>query len=410
MVSAPLALHVALRYATSTGSFTSFVARIALAGLLLSVSVLVLVMSIMNGFERELLGRLLGVAPQASLHFREPPDDWAHIEARVDAHPMVLSRARVVRGAGMLGGAQQLSGVNLVGVDPASYPLVSDAANFLEGAPDGLESLEAGAFRAFLGARLAEKLELETGDEALLLLSEALATPFAVLPRSKRIKVIGTVRTGTEIDGYWLWMHHDDASRLLRGTSNSDVLDLKVRDVMRADRVAYELALETGALDDSWKRRFGTFYQAVISARGIMFILLSLLIGVAAFNLVSTLIMVVNGRRPDLAILGTMGATPVRTMHIAAWLGLLIGGFGTLLGLALGHVLSLAAPGFYAWLEASFGLGLMDRYFINYLPSEPDAGAYLSIAGLALALSLLATIYPALRARSLQPAEVLSNE
>jgi len=230
------------------------------------------------------------------------------------------------------------------------------------------------------------------------------------LPRETRIKVLGTVSTGTEIASYWLWMHRDDAARLLRGTSNAAAIDLKVSDVMQADQVAYELALETGALDDSWKRRFGPFYQAVISTRSVMFILLSLLIGVAAFNLVSTLVMVMNSRRPDLAILSTIGASPRRTMHIAAWLGLIIGGFGTCLGLMLGHLFSVLAPVFYAWLEATFSLGLMDRYFINYLPSEPEVGAYARIAGLALALSLLATLYPAIRARALKPADVLANE
>ena len=410
MIRTPLSLLIALRYATSTGSFTSFVARVALAGLILSVSVLVLVMSIMNGFERELIGRLLGVAPHATLHFQSPPDDWAEIESRLDAHPLVVAHARVVRGAGMLSGEDSLSGVTLVGVQPESYAKASDAMRFLEGSDSAFSDLASGSFRAFLGARLAEKLGVGAGDEALLLLSEAVATPFAMLPRQKSIKVLGTVRTGTEIDGYWLWMHRDDAARLLRGTSNAEAIDVRVGDVMRADRIAYELALATGALDDSWKRRFGPFYQAVISTRGVMFVLLSLLIGVAAFNLVSTLIMVINGRRPDLAILNTMGATRVRTMYIAAWLGVGVGGFGTLLGLGLGHALSVLAPVFYAWLESGLGLGLMDRYFINYLPSAPEVGAYAQIASLALGLSLLATIYPAMRARSLPIAEVLSNE
>jgi len=410
LLAAPVSFLIAFRYATRAGSFTSFVARIALAGLALSVAVLVLVMSILNGFERELLGRLLGVAPHASVHFSEVREDWSDVQARVRDHPLVTSQARVVRGAGMLSQQHHLAGVTLVGVAPERYAQVSDAPAFVEGDGADFAHLEAGHFRAFLGARLAEKLEIGPGDDALLLLSEALATPFAVLPRKKRIKVLGTVRTGTEIDSYWLWMHRDDAARLLRGTSNAAAIDLKVSDVMQADQVAYELALETGALDDSWKRRFGPFYQAVISTRSVMFILLSLLIGVAAFNLVSTLVMVMNSRRPDLAILSTIGASPRRTMHIAAWLGLIIGGFGTCLGLMLGHLFSVLAPVFYAWLEATFSLGLMDRYFINYLPSEPEVGAYARIAGLALALSLLATLYPAIRARALKPADVLANE
>ncbi|MCY4277356.1 MAG: ABC transporter permease [Gammaproteobacteria bacterium] len=410
LLAAPVSFLIALRYATRSGSFTSFVARVALAGLALSVAVLVLVMSIMNGFERELLGRLLGVAPHASLHFSESEQHWADVQARVRDHPLVASEGRVVRGAGMLSREHHLAGVTLVGISPEHYARISDVPDFVADAGPDFSDLEAGRFRAFLGARLAEKLEAGAGDDALLLLSEALATPFAVVPRKKRIKVLGTVRTGTEIDGYWLWMHRDDAARLLRGASNAQAIDVKLHDVMQADRVAYELALDTGALDDSWKRRFGPFYQAVISTRGVMFILLSLLIGVAAFNLVSTLVMVINSRRPDLAILHTFGASPRRTMHIAAWLGLIVGGVGTCLGLALGSLLSVLAPIFYAWLEASFGLGLMDRYFINYLPSDLEVGAYLQIAGLALSLSLLATIYPAMRARALKPADVLSNE
>lgn len=403
-------LLIAARYATSTGSFTSFVARVALLGLVFSVAVLLLVMSIMNGFERELLGRLLGVAPHASLHLQAPKSDWNHLHAVIDEHAEVTGRAQVVRGAGMLSIGQRFSGVTLVGIDPASYAQVSDAETYLADGAHDFSLLMPGAFRAVLGSRLAEQLEVSTGDHVRLLLSQAVSTPFGVLPRSKRIEVLGTLHSGTELDRYWMWLHRQDAGVLLRGTPNTESIDLRVTDPMRADAIAGELALVTGMLDDSWKRRFGPLYQAVISTKGVMFILLSLLIGVAAFNLISTLVMVVNQRQPDLAILSTMGASGADRMSVAAWLGVLIGGFGTLLGLGLGHLLSLSAPGFYEWLESSLHLGLMDRYFISYLPTDPQVSEILRIGIVTMLLSVLATVYPALRALKMRPAEVLSNE
>lgn len=410
MISLPPSFVIAFRYATSTGSFTSFVAHVALVGLVLSVAVLLLVMSIMHGFERELTGRLLAVAPHASLHFSEPVRDWDAAEASVEDHPMVLSQSGVVRGAGILSSEQSLAGVSLVGVDPGSYGEVSSVYQHIQGSAASFDQLGSGSFGAFLGARLAEKLRVRPGDHLQLMLSQALATPFGVVPRSKRITVLGTISSGTELDTSWMWLHRNDAAALLRGTPGSHALDLKVSDIMLADLIASELSTNINALADSWKRRFGPLYQGVISTRGVMFILLSLLIGVAAFNLVSALVMVVNQRRPDLAILRTMGASGRSTMSIAAWLGLFIGVFGTLLGLGLGHLLSLLAPGFYQWLDSSLELDLMGRYFISYLPTAPQLDEFVRVGAVTIGLCLVATLYPALRALRLQPAEVLSNE
>lgn len=410
MPSLPPSLLIAARYATSTGSFTSFVARVALFGLVFSVAVLLLVMSIMNGFERELLGRLLAVAPHASLHLREPTKERNKLEEIIGAHAQVTAQAQVVRGAGMLSSRQKFAGVTLVGIEPSSYARVSEAESYLAEVDRDFSALAPGAFGAFLGSRLAETLDVSTGDQVRLMLSQAVSTPFGVVPRSKRIHVLGTLHSGTELDGYWMWLHREDAQILLRGTPSAQAIDLRVVDPMLADAVAYELAIATGCRDDSWKRRFGPLYQAVVSTKGVMFILLSLLIGVAVFNLVSTLVMVINQRQPDLAILSTMGASAANRMSVAAWLGVFIGGFGTLAGLGLGQVLSLLAPGFYDWLESSFQLGLMERYFISYLPTDPQVGELLRIGAVSILLSLVATLYPALRALRLRPAEVLSNE
>ncbi len=407
---APIALVIAVRYALSTGSFTAFVTRVALLGLVFSVAILLLIMAVLNGFERELLGRLLGVAPHASLHFQQAPGDRHSIHELLGAEREVTAWASVVRGAGMLVVGDKLSGVTLVGVNPDTYTRVSAAPTHITPQSRQFASLAPGRFGAFLGASLADSLAVSVGDSVRLMLSETLSTPFGVLPRSRQLEVLGTLETGTELDSYWMWMHHDDATRLLRATPNAQAIDLRVEQPMQADAIAYRLALATGALDDTWKRRFGPLYQAVISTRGVMFVLLSLLVGVAAFNLVSTLVIVVNQRRPDLAILSTMGASGPSRMAIAAWLGVLIGGFGTALGLALGSVLSLMAPGFHAWMEASFGLGLMDRYFIHYLPTDLDFAEAVRVGAVALSLSLIATLYPALRALALRPAEVLSNE
>lgn len=410
MISLPPSFVIALRYATSSGSFTSFVTRVAVLGLVLSVAVLLLVMSILHGFERELLGRLLGVAPHASLHFSDSTRHWESVQQQLDSDPLIIAHARAVRGAGILSSQDSLSGVNLVGIDPETYGRVSNAAHYRQDAEQGFDSLNAGSFAAFLGSRIAKKLAVAPGDTVQLMLAQALATPFGAFPRSRRIEVLGILHTGTELDASWLWMHIDDAAVLLRGAPGARTLDLRVKDVMNADLIASRLAQETNLLGDSWKRRFGPLHSAVISTRGVMFILLSLLVGVAAFNLISALVMVVNQRRPDLAILRTMGASTQSSVGIAIWLGLFIGVFGTLLGVGLGHLLSLALPGLYQWLDSSLGLDLMARYFISYLPTEPQIEETLRVAAVTIGLCLVATLYPAIRALALRPAEVLSNE
>ncbi|MCZ6890402.1 MAG: lipoprotein-releasing ABC transporter permease subunit [Gammaproteobacteria bacterium] len=407
----PLAVNIGLRYARSRRSFISFVSVVALAGLVLSVAVLLFVQAIVNGFERELEQRILNVTPHATLFGRNPISDPQELLPTVLAVPGVLAAAPVIQGSGLISTGSEVAGIALNGIDPQSYPRVSALGSYV--AEGSIDALRAGTYGVLLGRKLAERIRVQMGDDVTIVLPEASVTPLGVFPRQKRFEVVGIVHTASQLDQRSVYLHIADAAKLFRLGGAVHGIQLRVTDVLRAREVARGVRDAAGSRQyfaTSWFRAHGNLYRAIRVQKGMLFLLLSLLVAVAAFNLVSTLVMVVNERRSDVAILRTMGAQTGLVMGTFLVLGVLIATVGVGLGIVVGFGLGFLAENGYAWLEQTFALDLMSEYFVHTLPVEFATADVVRVALTAVGLCVLSTVYPAWRATRLNPAEVLQYE
>jgi len=397
------------RYALSRRSSLSFITGVAVSGLALSVAVLIVVVSVINGFERELEQRVLSVLPHVSVYGRDPlPAEPAEL-AGLAALLGVAGSAAFVQGAGLAGVADQVVGVSITGIDPAGYGAVSRVLDFADaGAP-----LRAGEFGVLLGSGVAARLAVDAGDAVTLVLPAATVTPAGLIPRQKRFTVLGVLRTQSEIDARAAYIHLADAQRLFRLGEFVHGYQLRLTDLFEVASVAAaarELLGSDRVRVTSWMRTHGNLYRAIGVQKTTMFVLLSFLVAVAAFNLVSTLVMVVDQRSSDIAILRSLGSNTATVVGAFVLLGLVLGGLGVGIGLAGGVGLAWSLPPIYAWLSDAFTLELMTQYFVSYLPVEIRVNDLLGIVGTALVLCVLSTLYPALRAAALRPAEVLAHE
>ena len=410
----PLSFYIGLRYtaAKRRNHFISFISLTSMIGLMLGVAVLIIVLSVMNGFDRELKQRILGMVPHAVIEGSGPLQDWETIDRQVQQHPRVLAAAPFIQGQGMVTGGGNVRGVLLNGVLPEQEKTVSIIERHMV---DGsLQDLEAGEFGIIVGRLMAASLRLQIGDKVTVVLPEASVTPAGVLPRLKRFTVKGIFSVGAELDGNYTLIHMDDAAKLMRTGGKALGVRLLVDDLFAAPRVAEQAAraLEGRYYISDWTRTHGNLFQAIRMEKTMIGLLLMFIVAVAAFNIVSTLVMVVTDKTADIAILRTMGATPGRIMRIFIVQGAVIGVFGTLIGTGLGVVGALNISGFIAWLEGALGHQFLsaDVYFISYLPSQLQWQDVFIISGAGLAMSLLATIYPAWRASRVDPAEALRYE
>jgi lipoprotein-releasing system permease protein len=368
-----LAVALGARYAFSRRSALSFLSLVAISGLGLGVAVLVIIVSVMNGFERELEQRVFGVLPHITLEARGGlmPDTAA--AGRLARVPGVLGVAPFVQGPGLAVGHGSSAGALLWGIDPAQQDRVSDLARYIEWSDQS--GFAPGAFGVVLGAALAERLRAQPGDRVMLVLPSASVTPAGIVPRQKRFRVVGILRSRSEVDARAAVVHIEDARRLFRLGQRVDGWQLRVDDLFAVESTAataLTLLDQSGVRATTWMRTHGNLYHAIGMQKSTMFVLLSFLIAVAAFNLVSTLVTVVNQRSGDVAILRTLGATSGLVVQTFVLLGLLLGGAGVLLGAALGVALASVLPELYATLTAAFGVDLMSQYFVNYLPVESD--------------------------------------
>ncbi len=411
----PLSFYIGLRYtaAKRRNHFISFISLTSMIGLMLGVAVLIIVLSVMNGFDRELKQRILGMVPHATIQGANGPlEDWQQIDQLVQEHPRVLAAAPFIQGQGMVTGGGNVRGVMLSGVLPEQEASVSIIENhFIEG---GLDDLKSGEFGIIIGRLMANSLRLAIGDKLTVVLPEASVTPAGVLPRLKRFTVKGIFSVGAELDGNYALIHMDDAARLMRTGGKAEGVRLLVDDLFAAPRVVNQVAQELGGryYVSDWTRTHGNLFQAIRMEKTMIGLLLMFIVAVAAFNIVSTLVMVVTDKTADIAILRTMGATPGRIMRIFIIQGAVIGVFGTLVGTTLGVLGALNISGIIAWLESAMGHQFLsaDVYFISYLPSQLQWQDVFIISGAGLAMSLLATIYPAWRASRVEPAEALRYE
>jgi lipoprotein-releasing system permease protein len=411
----PFSIYVGLRYTAAKRSnhFISFISLVSMLGLMLGVAALILVLSVMNGFDRELKNRILGMVPHASITgFDEPIEDWRMVAKTIETDSRVVATAPFIHAQGMLTNGGQVRGVVVQGVEPEAERKVSIVSqHMLNGEWDNLQS---GEFGIVLGDLLARFLGVRMGDKVTLVLPEASISVAGVTPRLKRFTVVGIFSVGAELDGNLAYIHIDDAARLKRIKEGVEGVRITFTDLFKAPVAVREIGLTLDGyfMASDWTRTHGNLFQAIQMEKKMIGLLLFLIVFVAAFNIVSTLVMVVTDKKSDIAILRTLGATPSMIMRIFMVQGIVIGFVGTLIGTALGIVLALTVSDLVAGLERLMGIEFLssDVYFINYLPSQlnwPDVGL---IVAAALTISFLATLYPAWRASRTQPAEALRYE
>jgi len=410
----PLSLYIGLRYtaAKRRNHFISFISMTSMIGLMLGVAVLIIVLSVMNGFDRELKQRILGMVPHAVIMGNGPLDDWRVVDEAAVQNPHVLAAAPFIQGQGMITGQGKVQGVVLNGVLPEEESQVSIIQDHM--VIGNLEDLRPGEFGIIVGQMLAVSMRLNIGDKVTVVMPEASVTPAGVLPRLKRFTVVGIFRVGAELDSSYSLIHMDDAAKLMRTGDRAQGVRLLVDNLFAAPRVAQEVAqsLPGSYRISDWTRTHGNLFQAIRMEKTMIGLLLMFIVAVAAFNIVSTLVMVVTDKTGDIAILRTMGATPGRIMRIFIVQGAVIGITGTLVGTGLGILGGLYISEVIAWLESAVGIQFLsaDVYFISYLPSQLQWQDVAIISGSGLAMSLLATLYPAWRASRVQPAEALRYE
>ena len=406
-----VAVGVGWRYAFSRRSSISFISAVAVLGLALSVAVLVVVISVINGFERELKTRVLGLLPHVTLYARDPfPQSEEDLE-KLRQMAGIAGAVAFIQGAGLAAAGNRQSGVLIAGIEPEQYQSVSGLAAFTT--TDGLAPLVAGEFGVWLGAGVASSLRVNVGDSVTLVLPSALVTPAGLFPRQKRFRLLGIIQTRSELDSRAAYVHQQDAQRLFRLGDRVHGYQIRLEDLFSASGVADQAVAAIGGervFARTWMRSHGTLYHAIGVQKTTMFVLLSFLVAVAAFNLISTLVMVVDQRGGDIAILRTLGSDTGTVVWAFVLLGGCLGIAGIAIGLIVGVGFSAALPGVYAAITDTFALDLMNQYFVSYLPVEIRLQDLSGITLTALVLCIGSTLYPAWRAASLRPSEVLAHE
>jgi lipoprotein-releasing system permease protein len=412
----PLEIFIGLRYtrAKRRNHFISFISLTSMVGIALGVTALITVLSVMNGFENELRQRILGMTSHATISaYGGDMREWAEIRPQVSRHERVLGSAPFIQKEGMLINGDAVNGTVIRGIVPELEPQVSEVATKLV---DGrLEDLREGEFGIILGGALASQLGVMTGDKVTLVTPSANVTPAGVMPRMRRFTVVGIFNVGMyEYDSALALIHIGDAQALFKMEDGVTGLRLKLDDLFAAPSVSRELAAELPGvyMVRDWTQSHANFFRAIRTEKTVMFVILLLIVAVAAFNIVSTLVMVVTDKQTDIAILRTLGATPTTIMKIFMVQGTVIGFVGTLLGLIGGVVLALNVETIVPALEQVLGQKFLpaDVYYISDLPSELHWDDVVKICGVSFLISLVATIYPAWRASRTEPAEALRYE
>jgi len=410
----PLPLFIGLRYtrAKRRNHFISFISLTSMLGMILGVAVLILVLSVMNGFDRELRERILGMVPHATIQADGVMNNWQVAAQLAEQDASVAAVAPFIQGQVMLTHAGAVQGALINAVSPEAEARVSIIRDHM--VVGELESLKAGEFGIILGDILARQLRAAIGSKVTVVMPEASASPVGVLPRLKRFTVTGVFKVGAQLDGSLALIHLSDGAKLYRLGDGVHGIRLKLHDLFEAGPVAWRIAsqLPSGYWASDWTRTQGNLFQAIKLEKTMIGLLLLMIVAVAAFNIISTLVMVVTDKRSDIAILRTMGASPRTIMLSFMVQGAVIGVFGTLVGAVLGIVLALSVSDVVAWFEQLLGVQILsaDVYFISYIPSQLRLDDVLIVCGSGLLLSFLATLYPSMRAAKVQPAEALRYE
>lgn len=412
----PLEWRIARRYlrARSDNGFLSFIAVVGVLGVAIGVAVLLVVLGVMNGFERELKDRILSVAAHATLSGVDTPlEDWQDLAARVAMEPGVLAVAPYVEERALIAHGDRVSGALVRGVRPVDEAQVGSLAQHVRGG--SLDELAPGGYRVLLGKALAAELGVMVGDTVVLAAPQGVATPAGVVPRVRRLTVAGTVDSGLyEFDRGVALMAMADAARVFRTGAGVTGLRLRLADPFAAGRTVHQVAVDLGGgfYISDWTREHGNFFRSIATTKSIMFVLLLLVMGVAAFNIVATLMMLVREKQSDIAILRTLGVSPGSLVAVFMLQGTTIGVLGTALGAALGWAIAANLPALVHGLEAILGMTLVDPkvYLLDELPAVITAGDALRVCGTAFLLSCASTLYPAVQAARTLPAEALRHD
>ena len=416
----PLALFIGLRYtrAKRKNHFISFISMASMAGIALGIAALITVMSVMNGFQKEVRARILGVSSHIQVMGLDSGParglgDWRQVLAEVQKNPDVMAAAPFVDGQGLLAYASNVRGAMVRGILPDEEVMVATLGNDMRAGK--IASLVAGEYNIILGGALARALGVTMGDKLYLYSPQSSVTPAGMVPRVRAFTVSGIFSSGHfEYDANLALMHLKDAQVLYQFGENVSGIRIKLTDTDRAPRVSRQLG-ETLKIDGyvtDWTKQNATYFRAVQIEKRMMFIILALIIAVAAFNLVSTLVMVVTDKHPDIAILRTLGASPCTIMKIFVVQGAVIGVIGTLLGVASGIFLALNIDVVVPFIENLIGQKVLspEVYFLSELPSDLKWNDVWATAAISLLLALAATLYPSWRASKVNPAEALRYE
>ena len=415
----PYEFRVGWRYTragrgTRRNGFISFISGVSMLGIALGVAALIIVLSVMNGFQKEVRDRMLGVLSHIEVFAPggEALPDLDKTLAEVRAHPEVVGAAPFIAAQGLLARGEDMKGALVRGIDPAQEPQVTDLAADLSDVV--LPRLASGGYGVILGGALARSLGVTVGDAVTLIAPSGQLTPAGVVPRLRQMTVVGLFDSGHyEYDATLALVHQDDAARIFRLEGPTGVR-LKIRDLHQAREVATQLAgqLSGDLLIRDWTRQNRTWFAAVQLEKRMMFIILTLIVAVAAFNLVSTLVMTVTDKRADIAILRTLGASPGSIMAVFVVQGAMVGVLGTGVGLLLGLSVAFNIDTLVPALENLLGASFLpqDIYLISRMPSDPQQADIVPIGLISLALSFVATLYPSWRASRVNPAEALRYE
>ena len=414
----PYELFVGLRYtrAKRKNHFISFISLTSMIGIALGVAALIVVLSVMNGFQTELRNSILGVASHIEITGNTNQlSHWQDVASQVKVQPKVVASAPYVMAQGMLSYGQAVQGALVRGVLPSEEDKVADLGKHMKAG--ALSDLRAGEFNIILGSDLAFLLGVGVGEKVVLMAPQGQFTPTGVVPRIKQFKVVGLFQVGNnEYDSALALIHIDDAAKLYRMGANVSGLRLKLTDLFDAGDMASKLSLALNPQGQyyvtDWTQQHANFFKAIQLEKRVMFIILTLIVAVAAFNIVSTLVMAVTDKRADIAIMRTFGASPRSIMGIFIVQGALIGVIGTLLGAMVGVLIALNIETIVPFIESLFHVQFLakDVYYISDLPSKLEWSDVTTIVLMSFVLSLFATIYPSYKASQINPAEALRYE
>ncbi len=411
----PLSIFIGARYtrAKRRNHFISFISMTSMIGLSLGVLAMIVVLSVMNGFQREMSARILGMVPHASILGVQPLAEWQPIADAALKNPQVIAAAPLTEMEGMLSYKGAMQPIQVSGIDPAQEGKVSIVGQHI--VQGSLQALKPGEYGVVLGEISARRFRLNVGDKLTLIVPEVSSAPGGITPRMQRLNVVGVFKVGAELDGSMAYIHVADAAQMQRWQPNQvQGVRLKLKDLYAAPQVSKAIAASLGDAyrADDWSHTQGSLFSAMKMEKTMIGLLLLMIIAVAAFNIIATLIMVVNDKGADIAILRTIGATPAQIMGTFMVQGTLIGVVGTLIGGVLGVIAALNVSQIVGWLERVSGQHIFtsDVYFISSLPSELQWGDVALICSAGLVMSFLATLYPAWRASQVEPAYALRYE